>query len=77
MAQMCWVGIPDYFNQNLGFSVPFMCMCGAVCSLIDVSSSDSSHFSKNRRRSVSGGRVFCRYEARSQDREVVRRYLSA
>lgn len=78
MAQICWVGIPDLFNQNLGFSVPFTCVWSCLlphwclCPL---------HLTPAILAKIRGGlslaRVLCGYEARSQDREVVKRCLSA
>lgn len=77
MAQMCWVGIPDWFNQNLGFSVPFTCVVLFAPPLMSLPSSpDSSHFSKKSEEVCLCERVLCGYEARSLHREVVKRCLS-
>lgn len=47
LARMCGVGIPDWFSQNLGFSVPFTCVLLFAPSLMSLPSSpDSSHFSR-------------------------------
>lgn len=55
-----------------------MCVVLFAPSLVSLPlSSDSSHFSKRWQEVGSGERVLCEYEARSLDREVVKRCLSA